>query len=176
MVGIWDGLPVGDNKGFINAPLVSSAKKLPKEYHSSATKQNFLGVKTNASGFKKLMKKLGKSKKGGGVGNVDFMVYNDVAREGREGEADLVYYAKFMEYGFTSRSGRFIPGLRLMDSTKNEFKHILIEEYKKMPNKFNTADVRKAFERACKRYILLLESISPSKSGALARSWKYAQR
>lgn len=192
MVGIFDkyedvpGVPLfveqyGVNTSdevYMNMPLPFSPDSLSKQFHKRAKKKGLMSISATSPGFKKLVKKFGKTSKGRPSSKpIDFVVYNDASRPATANEKSQgineIYYPKFVEYGFTDRAGNWHDGHRLYAKTRDQFRQMLVEEYRKLPSKFVRDDIYIAFENAVKRYLKLLEEVTPVDSGLMKKSWDY---
>ena len=163
---------------FIDAPLPFHDESIPKKFHQRGKKRKLMSITATSPDFKKLMNKLGKKSKGRPSSKpIDFVVYNDASRKATKKESaqgiEAIHYAKFVEYGFTDRAGVWHEGQRLYAKTRNQFKRILIEEYKSMPGRYTRDDIYKAFENAVQRYIDVLVEVTPVYTGEMKGSWNY---
>lgn len=178
MASIFDQHNSNDRtENFVNAQLSFFNGYIPEKWHRSQKKpKSLMSAHIESPDFQKLMNKMGKSlRKNASTKPVDYMIYNDASRKPTPKEEEMgiseIFYAKFQEYGWTDRAGNWHDGLRLYAKTKHIFKKLLIEEYKKMPDKFGRSNVKQAMENACDRYIQVLRSMTPIDTGEMERRW-----
>lgn len=176
MVGISNAYGMGSygtNKSgqtVYNAPLSYSDFNAPSGYHNKSSKKQTFEIKVDKT-FKNFIKgKFGKTL----VGRINSTpisgeIINTASREDEDmGE---VYYAKFVEYGYTDRGGNFHEGQRLWRKSRKTIQRNLLAYYKQMPDKFTREDVKEALKKTIISSLGILESITPVKSGLMSKSW-----
>lgn len=176
MVGISNAYSQGfegvnkAGKEIFNAPLSFSNFSAPEGYHSRSSRKQTFEIHLDKSFENFIKSKLGKVL----TNRIDASpiigeIINTASRE--DDEMGLVYYAKFVEYGYTDRGGNFHEGQRLWRQSRKTIQRNLISYYKQMPNQFSRDDVEKALKKTILSALGLLESITPVDSGQMAGSW-----
>lgn len=174
------------NETVINAPSVFGNIAAGSRYHGRQRKSGGFSIDMSApewSAFvEKYDKKIRKSKK-----VINGFIYNDVMRPPTRKEFDRgvskgVYYAKFIEYGYT-KDGRFHEGLRLMSGIAPAIKRNLMAYIRANPKSvLDSKDMANAMEQAMQDAVVVLKQMTPvsekSRNGGdhMADHWQYVVR
>lgn len=130
---------------FINGPLLYAKTGHTKRYHKKAAGKKLLAIDLDDSELTSFIESLGKQSRIRSKSSIEFVIYNDVPRYTARG--NVVYYAKFVEYGYTNAwSGKWIEGRRMYAKIRKRIKRKLVENLKKMPRIYLLKNLEKAFE------------------------------